>query len=519
MSESGSRLWPWVLAAWVVAAALRYPIADIPLERDEGEYGYIAQRWMLGEVPYRDSFDQKPPGSFAAYAVIIKLFGETPAAIHWGTLIYSLGTLTCIAIAGQQIGGHITGGVAAVLAAFMTSDRLVLGNAANAETFMILPLTAALTATLAAADRGSARWAFAAGVFGALACLCKQIAAPNVLLHAFVLVVYGRLRLKLLAANVAGGVVAVAPVVAYFAWAGALGEFYDCVLGHNFRYASRVPLHEYHLYFWETFEPMLYQWAPIFALALVGLILTYRKPWRFLTLLWLLAALAGISAGGYFRSHYYFQMIPPLAVLAGRGVAGATWWLPGDIRAVVAAVACVVALVTGVAMSWEHYFDYDEHPYRKVRDIYGLNPFPETQAAADWLASRTAADEPVYVHGSEPQILFHARRPSASRYIFAYPLMTPFADTLVRQEEVIGELERRRPRYVVVATTDMSFIREYDKGTPRRLDDWLNDRLARDYRVAATIEPYSLALDETPNPSPERLKQSSLIFYERPAGR
>ena len=34
----------------------------IPLERDEGEYAYIAQQWLQGALPYRDSFDQKPPG-------------------------------------------------------------------------------------------------------------------------------------------------------------------------------------------------------------------------------------------------------------------------------------------------------------------------------------------------------------------------------------------------------------------------------------------------------------------------
>src|SRR5262249_42370580 len=49
-----------------LALMLRWPIAAIPLERDEGEYAYIAQRWLAGEVPYKGSFDQKPPGVFAA---------------------------------------------------------------------------------------------------------------------------------------------------------------------------------------------------------------------------------------------------------------------------------------------------------------------------------------------------------------------------------------------------------------------------------------------------------------------
>lgn len=53
------------------ALALRYPVADMPLERDKGEYAYIAQCWLDGEVPYKESFDRKPPGVFAAFAVIL----------------------------------------------------------------------------------------------------------------------------------------------------------------------------------------------------------------------------------------------------------------------------------------------------------------------------------------------------------------------------------------------------------------------------------------------------------------
>ena len=58
--SAGSLLRPFVVAA-VVFVGVRAAYLDVPLERDEGEYAYIAQRALLGEVPYRDAFDQKPP--------------------------------------------------------------------------------------------------------------------------------------------------------------------------------------------------------------------------------------------------------------------------------------------------------------------------------------------------------------------------------------------------------------------------------------------------------------------------
>ena len=60
------RDWVALAAVLLLGLSLRAPIADIFLERDEGGYAYVAQRWLKGEVPYQHSFDQKPPGVYAA---------------------------------------------------------------------------------------------------------------------------------------------------------------------------------------------------------------------------------------------------------------------------------------------------------------------------------------------------------------------------------------------------------------------------------------------------------------------
>src|SRR2546423_10451642 len=104
-TQTGIRLPRLAACLGVVAVALllRWPLASIPLERDEGEYAYIAQRWLRGDVPYRDAFDQKPPGAFAAYAVTFGLLGESIGAIHWGTQLYTLGTLALVGLLGKRL--------------------------------------------------------------------------------------------------------------------------------------------------------------------------------------------------------------------------------------------------------------------------------------------------------------------------------------------------------------------------------------------------------------------------------
>jgi 4-amino-4-deoxy-L-arabinose transferase-like glycosyltransferase len=231
-----------------LALLLRYPVASVPLERDEGEYAYMAQRWVQGEVPYKDTFNQKPPAIFAIYVLFLTCVGNSPAAIHWGMQIYTLGTLALVYWLGKKLFSDTAGLVAASFSAFMTSAPCVLGQSANTEMAMLLPLTAGLAATLRAVEGASARWSFLAGVCAVAALLCKQVALLPVALYPYLMATEaGAGRLRMLGALVLGGVTFLALVLGYFVWNDAWCDFYDCVIGHNLSYAGGVPLAQYPL--------------------------------------------------------------------------------------------------------------------------------------------------------------------------------------------------------------------------------------------------------------------------------
>jgi hypothetical protein len=464
-------------------------LASIPLERDEGEYAYIAQRWLRGDVPYRDAFDQKPPGAFAVYAACFVLFGESIESIHWGVQLYTLLTLVGIGWIARRVGGPGAGWVAAVLAAFMTADASVLGNAANTETIMILPLTAGLAVCLAAIDVDSGVLGALSGVCGTLALLSKQVALPNVAWHGLLLLFCARSRWRLTLAYAAGGVFAAVPVVWYFASVGALSDFWDCVVGHNLTYARRVPLEWYPSMFFSTFQGVFRQWLPVFIFAGMGL-RSLRAgqgacAGRWLLVGWLAVSFAGVCAGGYFRHHYFIQIVPALAVAAGVGVAADARRINPSRPGTAALVFTVAAVAWGIALDPGYYLRGS--PNEKCRWIYGLNPFIEALPAKDYIARHSAPDETVFVFGSEPEILFYANRRSASRYIFAYPLMTPFPDTRDRQASVIRELTAAPPRFIVTISTKLTSSFLDDNNTPTLLFDELIKMLFRDYQLVGTI--------------------------------
>src|SRR3977135_182202 len=79
----------WILVGLTVLLVLviRVRLREMPLERDEGEYAYAGQLMLQGVPPYKEAYNMKLPGTYAAYALIMVVFGQTPSGIHVGVAL------------------------------------------------------------------------------------------------------------------------------------------------------------------------------------------------------------------------------------------------------------------------------------------------------------------------------------------------------------------------------------------------------------------------------------------------
>jgi hypothetical protein len=496
--------WPWwgLAAVLLMSCLLRASIADIPLERDEGEYGYISQRWAAGELPYQSSFNQKFPGAFLAYGAIRTCLGEGPAAIHWGLQLWSMGTVTLVFLLGRRLFSAPAGTAAAALAALMLGDYSLLGNAANAEAFAVLFFAASLLAAVHAVGRASLAWGLAAGAFGATGLLFKQTGLFS-LGFVVLYVAWGSRRRALpAAATAAGAAVVLAVPLSYFVVNGAWEDFYDNTIGHNLSYAACVPLREYPAAFWVNFAPILKSFWPVGLLAVWGAIgpaLRGRlaparagaepqdpnwRPNGVLVVVWLAFCLLAVSAGGYFRQHYFVQAVPAAALLAGLGTTLVPPpWPAGNPGAARACILCGVLIYVILMAPWYYLPGSAEE---KCRRLYEDNPFPESLDIGRFIAENSSADDAVLVMGSEPQVLYYARRRSATRYILAYPLTTPSAGAEARQKSVMEEVRRNEPRFVVTVFLASSFFASPEV-TPVTIFGELRDYMAGRYALAGAV--------------------------------
>jgi hypothetical protein len=92
-----------------VLVLLRVPSLVQPMGADQGLYAYIGERILEGGLPYRDAWDQKPPGIHYAYAVMRAVWADDRVvaatdlliAIMVASLVYAIGTRLWTRTAGQ----------------------------------------------------------------------------------------------------------------------------------------------------------------------------------------------------------------------------------------------------------------------------------------------------------------------------------------------------------------------------------------------------------------------------------
>src|SRR5207249_7485920 len=109
------RLLGWLVFGTAVASVVmvRVRLLPLPLERDEGEYAYIGHLMSQGIAPYKLAYSMKFPGTAAAYALLMSIFGQTIGGIHLGLLIANLITIALVFLLGQRLLGTIAGVTAA----------------------------------------------------------------------------------------------------------------------------------------------------------------------------------------------------------------------------------------------------------------------------------------------------------------------------------------------------------------------------------------------------------------------
>ena len=528
--------WALAIIVFTLVVAIRIRLLGIPLERDEGEYAYAGQLILQGIPPYKLAYNMKFPGTYAAYALIMSIFGQTIHAIHLGLLLINVATIALIFLVGRRLINTMAGVTAAASYAVLSVSPSVLGLAAHATNFVILPVLGGIL-LLFKQQRVTASGPskpkqfllmFASGLLFGIGALMKQ---PALLFIPFaaIYIIWNDLnrrfsRKRMLLRILIFGTGAVVPlgVTSLILWhAGVLDKFWFWTINYAWQYGNLVPLSQApRIFFRSANEVVLTGW-PIWMLAGFGALTGLwdqrtRASILFLVGFLFFSALA-VCPGFYFRTHYFILVLPAVSLLAGAAISKLTEILEG--RAIL--IRFVPLLLFAVALSVPIRLDkkifFEVSPNQACGLIYPDNPFLESVRIGTYVREHTEPGDTIAVLGSEPEIYFYSHRHSATGYIYTYGLMEPQKYAHQMQQEMIHEIERASPKYLMSVGIFYSWL--WRPGSDRLIFTWVNEYTAQNYAAAGLVNMTPTETDyffgDVP-PSVESLKSYILIYKRNP---
>jgi 4-amino-4-deoxy-L-arabinose transferase-like glycosyltransferase len=418
-----------------LAVAARLPFLDAPLTSDEGGYAEVARLWERSETLYRGAWVDRPQGLVLIYRGISDLgLGSTEGFRAAAAGVAAIVLLATVLVA-VRLGGRITAAAAGVLVATAGSSPFIESFTLSGELLASVPVLLSLLAFLAWLRRPRPAWLVAAGLLSGCALMIRQSAFDALLAAVALLVWRERRRAARPVATLLGA--AALPIALGALTAPHLGEWWYAVAGYRADGDSLLtgsPLQRLEL-LWETLPAAAKALAPLAVLAALG--------WRrapLLARLWLGAAAAGVLAGGNFHAHYYVQLVPPLALLGGLGVARLL-----EARPRVAWVACGAAAAAALAFAAPLWFASGT---AQASAIWPCDPHLRHDAAvARYVREHTRPDEEVYVLWAAANVYYLADRAPTSRYLWRRNVES-IPGALAQAQRMLAA---RRPALVVVA--------------------------------------------------------------------
>lgn len=521
----------WTLLSILIISAviLRLGLVDVPLQRDEGEYAYAGQLILNGTLPYKEVHNMKLPGIYAAYACILKVFGETHQGIHFALIIINGITGFFIFLMARNLLDRTAALSAVSIFLILSAGRYIQGIYANAEHFVILFATIGLYLLIINRERKRLRF-FLSGLILGIAFIMKQHGAVFLLFGSVYIVflylaVYKngwKEMVKQLVFFIIGGVCPYLVVCCIFFAAGAFDDFWFWTIDYARTYVSQTPLNSAwdNLYFSSIYilKDGRIAWLIIGIGAILIPFAKIENKTRWFLGLFALFSIIAIMPGFFFRPHYFILILPAASLLSGLGISQISKLLikfKYIKKRQHVACALLVLFIIGESLLLQKDYFFRFTPFQVTRELYGENPFHESLKVADYIQTHSDKDDPIAVLGSEPQIFFYSGRRSASGFIYMYPLMEKHNFALEMQKKFVSDIESEKPKFLIFINVPASWLSE--RNSHSYIFQWL-ERYQENLELVGTVELYKDHSDYNWKPRQEWLPVSKdwiAVFKDR----
>jgi hypothetical protein len=242
-----------------------------------------------------------------------------------------------------------------------------------------------------------------------------------------------------------------------------------------------------------TFAPIWAEFKWIWMLSIAGsaivLLPSFSIKQKVLALSFAVFAALATTPGFYFRQHYFIVVLPAAALMASLALDFFGRWIAEKSK--IKLVGVLLPLIAffffyNSVVSKAEFFYSSKDPVQLCKAIYGTNPFLESVEIANYIKANSSDTDKIAVLGSEPQIPFYANRKSATGHIYTYGLMEIHEYNLKMQEEMIAEIEKAKPLFLVFCNVPFSWLTKQD--SPKRIFDWYNKYATDNYNIVGLVD-------------------------------
>jgi hypothetical protein len=486
----------------LLVVMIRSNFLDIPFERDEGIYGYNGKLALEGKAPYKDFYEQKFPGLFYFYAVMVAIFGDTVRGLHTGFMILNIGTILFVFAAVKRLFSPMAAVVSAFTYAIVSMTPNLSGFTVQSEHGVAFFSAMGIYFFTLVRSNPSFRNLFIMGIALGAAFMTKTTGifllfwGGLAVIADFLLSEEKRTVKEFFRRTIifsSGAVLITGFLFLIVIAKGSLQEMLFWTIDIPKRYVSKVPWEEGKKYLGYSYQAITKEYKWFWMHAILGLISVFilSISWRKKLPIILLAACSALTIfpGFFFYGHYWIQILPGLAVITGLTFYSIVNLLQkSGVKSDKLNYAYVVIFAVCCLLHLNRLKDYYFNPnYERVlRNVYGNNPFPETAKIADYINNNSQPEDQLVLIGSEPQLYFYTRKRCPSRHAYFSALVDNVAEAKDWQKEFIADVEKAKPRFVIFYNHPLSLL--VQKDADQSVFEWYNKYVTENYNLIGLVD-------------------------------